>query len=392
MLADDLSGVGPGDLVAVAVPPGPVWSEVLASVWDRGAAVLPVDTRLRSREVRQILDRARPRVVLDEDGASIRTDAAPVAHGAAAAVATSGTAGEARVAELSRAALEAALAGSSALLASTGDDAWLCCLPAAHVGGLLVLARGVIGGARVEVHPSFDPEEVARADADRVSVVPAMLRRLVRTGAALSRFRTILVGGGGLDRDTAEAARARGANIVTTYGLTETWGGIAYDGRLFEGSTARLGADAEIELAGPTLMDGYAGDAAATGAAFTTDGWLRTGDSGRIEDDGRLVVLGRLDERIRTGSETVWPAEVEAALLEHPGVAEVAVAGRPDPEWGEHVAAFVVPTTIDDPPTLEALRSHAAERIARYKAPRELVLVAALPRTSSGKIRRSALR
>ena len=103
-------------------------------------------------------------------------------------------------------------------------------------------------------------------------------------------------------------------------------------------------------------------------------------------------MCGRLDERIRTGAETVWPQEVEAALRDHPGVAEVAVAGRPDPEWGEHVVAFVVPARIDRAPTLEELRGHAAERVARFKAPRELVLVPSLPRTASGKIRRGELR
>ena len=140
------------------------------------------------------------------------------------------------------------------------------------------------------------------------------------------------------------------------------------------------------------MMRGYLGDPAATAAAFTLDGWLRTGDAGSIGDDGLVTVAGRLDERIRTGAETVWPQEVEAALRDHPGVAEVAVAGRPDSDWGEHVVAFVVPASIDGPPTLEDLRDHAAERIARFKAPRELVLLPELPRTASGKVRRTDLR
>jgi len=98
-----------------------------------------------------------------------------------------------------------------------------------------------------------------------------------------------------------------------------------------------------------------------------------------------------MNEAIRTGAETVWPKEVESVLRDHPKVVDVAVAGRPDPEWGERVVAFVVAAREDDPPTLEELRAHVSERIARFKAPKRLVLVEGLPRTASGKLRRGAL-
>jgi O-succinylbenzoic acid--CoA ligase len=376
--------------VAAALPPGPAWIPLLRDLWDAGAAVLPVDPRLTAVERRTILDRARPTVLLDDDGATVDTGGTTVDPGTRLVVATSGTAGAPKVVELSRHAVEAAVAGSARAL---GDDgSWLCCLPVAHVGGILVLLRALLTDAEVEVHRGFDATEVAATTAERLSLVPTMLHRLLAIGADLARFRDILVGGAGLGDTTAEAARAQGANIVTTYGLTETCGGIAYDGVLFDGSGVRLGPDAELQLAGPTLMEGYLGDPDATAAAFTLDGWLRTGDAGETDAEGRLRVHGRIDGCIRTGAEKVWPQEVEAALREHPGVAEVAVAGRPDPEWGEHVVAFVVPASIDDAPTLESLRDHAAERMARFKAPRELVLLAALPRTPSGKIRRAELR
>jgi O-succinylbenzoic acid--CoA ligase len=382
---------GPGDLVAVALPPGPRWLPLLEELWASGAAVLPLDPRLRPAELRAALDRARPGLVLDADGATVRTDAQRVSANIAIVLATSGTAGTPKVVELSQPAVEAALRGSAAALGSEPNGSWLCCLPVAHVGGLLVLLRALVAGARVEVHAGFDPAAVAAADVDHVSLVPTMLHRLLESGADLARFHSILVGGAGLTDATAEAARAAGARVVTTYGLTESCGGIAYDGRLFEATAARLGPEDEVQLAGPTLMRGYLGDPGATAAAFTLDGWLRTGDAGAIADDGRLSVRGRLDERIRTGAETVWPQEVESALREHRKVAEVAVGGRPDLEWGQHVVAFVVPALVDEPPTLEELRDHAAERIARFKAPRELVLVPALPRTASGKIRRADL-
>ncbi len=383
---------GPGDLVAVSLPPGPAWMGVLEELWGAGAAVLPLDHRLAAAETRAIVDLARPGLLRDPDGTTVMTESRAVDPGVGLVLATSGTAGAPRVVELSRTAVEAAVVGSAGALGDGPDGRWLCCLPVAHVGGMLVLMRGVLTGASVEVHDRFDPRAVAAADADHVSLVPTMLHRLLEDGADLSRLRRILVGGAGLDDATVRAARDRGARVVATYGLTETCGGIAYDGALFEGSSARIGAGGEVQLAGPTLMLGYRGDPSSTAAAFTLDGWLRTGDAGELDDDGRLRVHGRMDDCILTGAEKVWPEEVEAALREHPKVADLAVAGRADPEWGQHVVAFVVPVAPEDPPTLEGLRDHAAERMARFKLPRELVLLPSLPRTPSGKVRRAELR
>jgi acyl-CoA synthetase (AMP-forming)/AMP-acid ligase II len=121
------------------------------------------------------------------------------------------------------------------------------------------------------------------------------------------------------------------------------------------------------------------------------DGWLRTGDLGRVGPDGRLAVLGRRDDLVISGGINVHPDEVEAVLASHPGVAEAAVAGRPDPEWGQRVAAFVVPRDPASPPTLAELRAFTRRRLAAAKAPRELVLVPALPRGPSGKLLRRLL-
>ncbi len=387
-----LAGVGPGDLVAVALAPGPAWPPLVAELWSLGAAVLPIDPRLRPAEQRDILDRARPGLVLDADHLTVRTDARSVEADTALAVATSGTGGSTKVAELSRRAVEAAVHASAEALGTSAAESWLCCLPVAHIGGLMVLMRGIVTGAPVVVHAGFDAGEVAAADVAHVALVPTMVRRLLEARADLRRIKTMLVGGARLDDADADAARAAGGNVVTSYGLTETGGGIAYDGRLLVGTSARPGSDGELEVTGPTLMRGYLGDPTATAGAFTLDGWLRTGDVGAVDEDGRLHVVGRLDDRIRTGAETVWPHEVEAVLRDHPNVAEVAVVGRPDAEWGSHVVAYVVPVRVDRPPTLEDLRDHVAERIARFKAPREIVLLPELPRTASGKVRRSRLR
>jgi O-succinylbenzoic acid--CoA ligase len=383
--------VGPGSLVAISMPPGPEWLPTVRALWADGAAVLPLDHRLPRTELRALLDRARPTVLLDGTSATVNPEGAPVAPSIGLLVATSGARGAQKVVELGREAVEVSVRTSIEMLGGHPDDPWLCCLPVAHIGGMLVLLRGAILSAPVEVLPRFDPAAVDGSPHVFTAVVPTMLHRLLLAGADLRHFRAILVGGAGISDATAERARAAGARVVTTYGLTETCGGIAYDGRLFPSTAVRFAADDEIQVSGPTLMEGYRFDGTATHHAFTLDGWLRTGDAGTLDDDGLLRVHGRLDDLILSGAERIWPREVEAALREHPRVVDVAVAGKPDPEWGERVVAYVVPHPDLPAPSLDELRDFASERIARYKAPRELVLLEELPRTSAGKLRRADL-
>jgi O-succinylbenzoic acid--CoA ligase len=389
----------PGELVAYALPPGFHWLEILAAHAHSGASFMPVDVRLSEREQRRLLDLARPSVVVRPDEETILADAAPVdAERAWAIVPTSGTGGAPRLAQLSRAALGAAVAGSLDALDASAYDPWVACLSPAHIGGVLALLRGTFTGSRITILERFEPGTLlAEApDGAHVALVPTMLERLVRGGGDLTRLGTLLVGGAAIDPELRSAAESLGGRVVSTYGSTESGGGIVYDGRPFEGSRVRIAGDrpdaaGAIELHGPTIMDGYRADPAATAEAFTPDGWLRTGDIGRIDMGGRLVMRGRADEAVRSGAETVWPDEVEAVLRTHPAVADVAVAGRPDPEWGEHVTAWVVPVAPERPPTLEQLREHCRDDLARYKAPRDLRIVVALPRTPSGKIRRTEL-
>jgi O-succinylbenzoic acid--CoA ligase len=389
----------PGELVAYALPPGFHWLEILAAHAHSGASFMPIDVRLTDREQERLIALARPAVVVRPDEETILADAAPVdPERAWAIVPTSGTGGEPRLAQLSRVAIGAAVAGSLDALDASAYDPWVACLAPAHIGGLLVLLRGAFTGSRVTILDRFEPGTLlAEApEGAHVSLVPTMLERLVRGGGDLTRLGTLLIGGAAIDPELRSAAETLGGRVVSTYGSTETSGGVVYDGRVFEGSEVRIVADrpdepGAIELRGPTVMDGYRADPAATARAFTADGWLRTGDIGRLDAAGRLVVRGRADDAIRSGAETVWPDEVEAVLRTHPAVADVVVAGRPDLEWGEHVAAWVVPVNPQNPPTLEQLREHCRDDLARFKAPRDLRIVTTLPRTQSGKVRRTEL-
>jgi len=388
------AGLRTEDVVAVALPPGPEWIRIVAEVWDAGAALFPVDHRLPQPEVRALLDRAAPTVVHDAGAGWARLPAGvPADPKVALVVHTSGTGGALKLAQFDRAAIDAAVASSALALEATPHDRWLCCLPLAHVGGLLVLLRAVLLGAPVTVHASFEPVAVgAERDAGFVSIVPAMLLRLLDANADLSHLRAILVGGSALSAGLRARAEAADARVIETYGLTESCGGVVYDGRPLAGIEARIDPrDQGIQLRGPTLMLGYRFDGEGTAAAFTEDGWLRTFDAGLLDPEGKLRVLGRLDDLIKTGGERVWPDEVEHALRTHAKVADASVAGRLDPEWGQRVVAYVVSADPASPPTLEELRDHVSITLPRHKAPRELVLVHELPRTASGKVRRAGL-
>jgi O-succinylbenzoic acid--CoA ligase len=384
--------LGPGDLVAVGLEPSPVWRGLVEQIWGAGATLFPIDHRLPSTEAASLLALARPTWLIDLGGWKAVAGGEPVDSGVAAIVATSGTGGAPKLVELERSAVDAAVHASALALDAGPQDGWLCCLPLGHVGGLMVLLRSVLLGSQVAVHARFDPDAVGALPNVRfLSLVPTMLLRLLDARTDLRRFRAILCGGGPLPpvvRERAERSRAR---IVETYGLTESCGGVVYEWRPLSGVGVRIAGDGHVELGGPSLMRGYRFDAEATKGAFTDDGWLRTGDAGELRTDGTLRILGRMDGAILTGGETVWPEEIEAALREHADVADVAVAGRPDDEWGERVVAFVVPSDPLRPPTLGEIRDAAQRTVAPFKAPRELVILEDLPRTALGKLRRPDL-
>jgi o-succinylbenzoate---CoA ligase len=392
MLRELRGAVREGDLVGVFLPPGPRWLDILDVCWAARAAVFPTDVRLAPMEAANLLGRARPTVFVTPHDVQRRDAGVPVDPGTALVVATSGTSGRSQLAELTHEALAAAVGASSAALGARAEDAWLCCLPVAHIGGLLVLARHLLLGAPVIVRRSFTAGPFRHRSALRfTSLVPTQLTRLLDDESiVLGGFKAILVGGSALPQELAGRARRARARIVPTYGLTESCGGVVYSGTPLRGVEVRTDGG-ELLLRGPTLMRGYRLDPEASAAVFTGDGWLHTGDAGHIDASGVVSVSGRVADVIVSGGEKVWPAEVEAALAGHPGVAEVAVTGRDDPEWGERVVAFVVPRRRSAPPTLDSLRDFAAQRIARFKAPREVIIVEALDRNILGKVRSSAL-
>jgi o-succinylbenzoate---CoA ligase len=335
---------------------------------------MPIDPRLGALERAARVERAG--VLLEEPlpddpdplVATSGTTGAPHLDDTIMLVHTSGTTGAPRPVELSYGNVLANALGCAVALGHDRGERWLCPLPLAHVGGLMVLLRSAIYGTTAVLGPA-DCDDVTI-----VSLVPTQLARLLAAGAEPGpRLRVVLLGGAPADPMLLARARDAGWPVVPTYGLTQACSAVTVGGRPLPNVGVSIADDGEILVEGPTVAGG---------------GVLRTGDLGRLDDEGRLIVTGRTSDTIVTGGENVAPAEVESALLEHPAVAEAGVFGRADPHWGEAVTAHVV---LRADATGEELRGWCAKRLAGFKVPKAIVAVDALPRTASGKLLRREL-
>lgn len=302
-------------------------------------------------------------------------------------VETSGSTGTPKRVQLSRAAVLASVTASARRLGGSGR--WLLALPPSYVAGLQVVCRSLVAGHEpVLLEDDFAAATEALGDVDRfVSLVPTQLHRLLETDAdALRTFHTVLLGGGPVDPALRGRAADAGVRVVATYGSAETAGGCVYDGLPLDGVAVAIGDDGRVRIAGPTLFDGYAGDPALT-AEVLVDGWFLTSDAGRLDEDGRLQVLGRIDDMVVSGGINVPAAAVAARLREHPAVQAAEVLGVPDEEWGSRLVAFVVGDLSTDD-----ARDWVAERHPRAWAPRQVVALAAMPLLPNGKADRLTLR
>ncbi len=310
-------------------------------------------------------------------------------------VPTSGTSGAPRVVVLTRANVAAAVAASARRLGTTADDRWLLVLPLHHVGGLSVLWRTMAAGGSIVLHDRFDAARVAAAlrggTATIASLVPTMLHRVLAADPGPYPPAKVLLGGAAAPASLVLRGLDAGLAVLPTYGLTEACSQVATvvpgeeqaslgtAGPPLDGLDVTIAAGGHIAVAGPQVSPGYAGEAPHAGP-------LVTGDFGRFDAAGRLVVLGRADDVIVTGGEKVWPQHVEDVLRGCPGVEDVAVVGSPDEEWGQQVVAVVVGRA--QPPDLE---SWARERLAPHEVPKAWRRVARLPRNPLGKLDRSLL-
>jgi len=385
-------GISAGDRVAVALA-GEELVVALHGCMLIGAVAVPIDLRLGASERAQRAVVAATTVQAPlRAGPRERSPGAPAREHKLDEIATimhtSGTTAAARAVWLSYDNWLWNALGSALALGLDPNERWLCPMPLAHVGGLSIAIRSAIYGTTVLLPDGFHAGAVVSALMDPgrrvtlVSLVPTMLARLLDAGLRdPPTLRWALLGGGPIAPALLERARTAGVSVAPSYGMTEACSQIATNGWPLLGVELRIGEQDELLVRGPTVAR----------SALALDRWLHTGDLGALDQDGRLTITGRKADTIVTGGENVAPAEVEAALLEHPAVADAGVFGRSDPDWGEAVVACVVLRSgiaADG----EQLRTHCAERLASFKVPKTIQFTARLPRGETGKLLRRELR
>jgi malonyl-CoA/methylmalonyl-CoA synthetase len=427
------AGLRPGDRILMSAATSLPLVEAHVGALRLGLVVVPANTAYREREIAHLVTDAAPAAaVVDDpersawihrasggrtlvvgpdvelpDGPDVDVDAAAPADPALLAY-TSGTTGVPKGAVLTQANLLASSESVRLAWRWSSDDRLVLALPLFHLHGLGVALHGtLLAGASAVLLPRFDPDATldaaARHDATLFFGVPTMYARLAASARLpeLGRLRLCVSGSAPLAPAVFERlAEGSGQRVLERYGMTETGMNVSnpHDGERRPGTVGfplptvdlRLvaGDHGEILVRGPNVFNGYWQNEKATEASFE-DGWFRTGDVGALDPDGYLRIVGRAKELIITGGLNVYPREVEDVLLTHPGVAEVAVVGVPDEEWGELVVAYVVPA--GPPPDVDALLAHAAEMLAAFKRPRAVHFVESLPRNALGKLLRHEL-
>ena len=443
----------------IAVLMGNNLSNIVAlhAVWRLGGIAVPLNTRLTDDEQRWQVERSRCiAVICDANHTQTRFDvqtilfehksiSAPVQSSADTAVRplepfdlarpcliihTSGTTGRPKGAVLSLGNLFYSAMASAYRIGVLPDDRWLSVLPLFHIGGISIIVRSILYGTSVDLLERFDAETVNQCLRDRpislISLVPTMLLRLLdmldsNDERWNSHLRLILLGGSAASPELIQRAQRHDLPIALTYGLSEASSQVSTalpatvqekpgsvgkplymtevrivddTGRVMEAETV-----GEVIVRGKTVMLGYdslTDDTATVANADETD-WLHTGDVGRLDSDGDLWIFQRRSDLIVSGGENVYPAEVEAVVRSHPGIADCAVIGIDDPQWGQRVAAVVVThdNTTADPAmrmTDTALMDYCRDHLAGYKIPRVFRYADALPLNATGKVDRTALR
>ncbi len=422
-------GVVRGDRVAVLCQNRPEVFFLLFACAELGAVLCPLNWRLSPAEIEDQVGLVRPTVLLVGDGFSVNVneihlDEGPgtQAHSGAGAsldepwmlLATSGSTGRPKGAVLSHRQLHWNALNTVLACDLTAQDSTLTFTPLFHTGGMNCLSTPLFHrGGCVVLTPSLDVEQaldlVQEQGIQLLMGVPTIFQMLADhprfDGTDFSSVRAALVGGAPLGRPLLERYLARDIPLHQGFGMTEVgpncfsmplWalrdklGSVGLPihhlaARVMTSTgPATVDEPGELQLKGPVVFSGYFDNPTATAASFTEDGWFRTGDILSVDEDGFFTVRGRLKEMFISGGENVYPAEVEAAIFDFPGVAQVAVVGVPDERWGEVGRAFVEPSEGARVQP-EELRSFLGDRLARYKIPRSFS-VGPLPRTASGKV------
>jgi acyl-CoA synthetase (AMP-forming)/AMP-acid ligase II len=398
-------GFGAGDVLAVRLPNGREWIDAALGAMRLGGAVTGVSVVATDDEVRRQLVSSGAALLLTPDGL-VAGPAPRPAPGVALLPYSSGTGGLPKPVMLTHANLVSAIGQVLHGIRLTADDVVLALAPFSHVMGFVItLGSALAAGARLVPVPRFDPATFLELlERERVTVVivpPPVMPLLARSPRDLPAVELIVCGGAplGAELQRAVAARFPRAAVGQGWGLTESAAvGAIPDralgtvpgscGRAMPGTELRVADGGELLVRGPTVMTGYLDAPAATAEILDADGWLHTGDLGRVDEAGNVFVVDRIKELIKVNALQVAPAELEALLLTHPAVAEAAVVPRPDERCGEVPVAVVVSREDVE---ARALMAFVAERVAPHKRLRGVRFVDRIPRTAAGKILRRQL-
>ena len=360
------------ELIAIDLPPGPDFVVALNEIWNNGDAVLPIDQRLPRVARQELLKQLKVKEVITSNSERLRLDnSQPVEDGDALVIATSGSTGAPKGVVHTHESINSAIQITGTRLNCSTDDHWLACLSLGHVGGLSVVLRAMSYKSKLSFVDHIDQDSIdmaLKSGATMTSLVPTVLQSV-----DVRQFRTVLIGG-------AQASGELPPNVVTTYGLTETMGGVIYNGTPLDQVEIRISAETEIQIKSPTLFRCYR-DSTDT---KITSGWFNTGDLGELVG-GKLKVHGRKDELINTGGYKVWPSSVATSIQQIDQVSDVVVAGTPDDKWGSAVTAWIV---LKKPATtlkFEDVRQHVKTTLPDYCAPQKIYIVAEIPRSALGK-------
>jgi O-succinylbenzoic acid--CoA ligase len=367
-------------LIALDMPASKTFVELVQRVWSNGDAVLPIDQRLPQHGKKLLLDAMGPSEIINASfDSSALPDGRPMQDGEALVIVSSGSTGSPKGIIHTHSSILAGAQASASRLQLNASDHWLVCIPVSHVGGFSVISRAMHTGAALSLHPNFDVTAVRQAaenGATHTSLVATALSRI-----DTSLFKTILLGGSSAPANLPN-------NVITTYGMTETGGGVVYNGEPLSNVKIKI-EEGEIYLRCPMLTCGYRNEQTLS----LKDGWYATGDMGEI-NNGKLSVHGRKTDMIITGGENVWPSAVEASLSSHPMIDQVVVRSAPDITWGQRVVAYVVLADslgTSDESLLSDLREHVKHTLPAFCAPQQLIVLNQIPRTSLGKVDAQAL-
>lgn len=395
------------DLLAVPATPEALVPALIAAWEGTGPAILPYDPELEGQAFGRLFAAMQPSSTLKPGGPVNLPFGRGVPDDVVMVIQTSGSTGEPRGVQLTRAALEASVKGGLARTDADPSIPWLCVLPLHHIAGLLTVLRGVVSGTPTVIHEEFDPEAIkALPGPHHMSLVPTMALRLAEAGFTQQPGTVVMIGGAAISQRVSDAW----PDAVRTWGMTETAGGCVYNGEPLDGVSVLATPSGRLRIGGPTVMAGYrvhtdAGRGITNGLAndegmelgegLDPDGWFTSADLGEVRD-GVVTVYGRADDVINTGGEKVIAGQIAQVLEQLEDVEEAAVVGIPDEEWGQRVVAVMVPVDATSPGlsgrlSLEVVRDHVKAALGAPAAPKDVLVVRSMPRLGNGKVDRIGL-